>query len=134
MESNFTKDMLTPFVGEIIEKDDKLAQKILVSCNLNTTHYKHNECMTQVVPIKNKVSKEQRCLPSDGALQTSPLQNGQFSKSQSSICGFEDIHQAYLRHAKTLRDQDQSPNEYGASNKEISSKDSRMSLNILWLP
>lgn len=112
----------------------KLAQKALASCLLNTTHYKHNEYMTQVVPVKNKVSKEQRCLPGNGALQTIPLQYGQFSKSQSSICGFEDIHQVYLQHAKTLGDQDQSPNEYGASNKEISSKESRMPLNILWLP
>ena len=113
---------------------DKLAQKIPAYCKLNATHYKHSEYMTQVVPVKNRVSEERRCLPGNGALQTIPLQYGQFSKSQSCICGFEDIHQVYLQHAKILRDRDQSPNGYGASNKEISSKESRMPLNTLWLP
>ena len=80
---------------------DKLAQKIPASCKLNATHYRHSEYMTQVVPVKNRVSEERRCLPGNGALQY-----GQFSKSQSSICGFEDIHQVYLQHAKILRDRD----------------------------
>lgn len=98
------------------------------------THYKYSENMTATVPEENTTLKGPLCLQGNGAWLTVPLQCEQFSKSQNSICDQADVHREFLSHAKKLRDQDQNLNEYGASNKEISSNDSRMPLNILWLP
>lgn len=83
---------------------------------------------------ENKISKEQLCLRDNDAWLKAPRLCEQFLRSQNCICTQIDIQRDLVDHAKELRDQDQSLSGYKVANKGTSLIDSRMPLNILWLP